>query len=228
MNRGPAAATTTDMPVLAVALVLALSPVTAPAEVEGPPAAVDVRAEPPATGPIYLASPESSAIPRRLGYRGTSLGFGGAIHFDDGCPADGSPCGPASDRLLLLGTPTFDLLTELGWRHLRAVVGVFVAPVPHENTDYGAGLLFGAQGGLLVGYERLRAGVTVGGGLLGFQFVGRLLVTPWRDRRGHRHGLEAAVGREDYRDFVLFAYRFAPAALGHVGGRRAAMRRAGL
>jgi hypothetical protein len=49
--------------------------------------------------------------------------------------------------------------------------------------------------------------------------LGRLLVTSWRDRKGHRHGLEAAVGRENDRDCVMISDRFAPAGLNHVGGR---------
>lgn len=80
--------------------------------------------------------------------------------------------------------------------------------------------------GVLIGYERLRAGATVGAGFLGVQALARLMVTPWSDGRGHRHGFEAAVGRENYRSFVMFSYRFAPGALNHVGGRRAALKRA--
>lgn len=83
------------------------------------------------------------------------------------------------------------------------------------------------QGGILVGHERLRVGVTAGGGYLGYQVLGRLLVLPWRSDRGHRHGLEAAIGRENWTTTIMFAYRFAPAALSHLGGRRAAKRRAG-
>ncbi len=177
-------------------------------------------------GPIDLPSEERSLLPRRLAYRGTTLGFGGALHFDNACPSDGTLCPPESDRVLLLGTPTIDLLSEFGWRYVRAAVGVFAAPVPHENTDFFAGLLLGGQVGVLIGHERLRAGATVGAGLLGYQVLARLMATPWRDRRGHRHGLEAALGVENFRTFVMFNYRFAPAALNHVGGRSAARRRA--
>lgn len=183
--------------------------------------------------PIYLASEERSALPGRFRFRGASFGLGGAIYFNDVC-CDPELCRGASrceagrrPPMRLEVTPLLDVLTEFGWRHVRAVLGVFTLPKPHLYSDAALGLLLGVQGGIFVGHERLRVGVTAGGGYLGYQVLGRLLVLPWRSDRGHRHGLEAAIGRENWTTTIMFAYRFAPAALNQLGGRRAAKRRAG-
>ncbi|MCB9706611.1 MAG: hypothetical protein H6711_32490 [Myxococcales bacterium] len=75
--------------------------------------------------------------------------------------------------------------------------------------------------------ERVRGGVLVGGGYFTWEVDGHLFVTPWRDRRGGRHGVALGGGLwGGYAGSVIVGYRFAPAAMNHVGGRWEALRRA--
>ncbi|MEZ4450404.1 MAG: hypothetical protein R3B09_13075 [Nannocystaceae bacterium] len=142
------------------------------------------------------------------------------------CSDGVEPCSTLTSALNVGATPTLDLLAELGGRRLRFVLGAYSSPVPMGVGDVGAATLIGVRAGFLMGGEKVRGGLTGGGGFYGWEANGHLVVTPWRDRRGHRHGVALAVGAWLGQPSVTLGYRFAPAAWNHVGGRRAAKRRA--
>jgi hypothetical protein len=173
--------------------------------------------------PLYRATDEFSARDRAPGFRGITLGFAGQLTFAWVYPMDGE----GARSFAVAGTPVVDLLAEFGTRRVRFVVGPYTAPVYMGFSDFFTATFIGARAGLLVGGERFRFGATAGGGLLGAEANIHALLTPWRDRHGHRHGIEVSAGMWLFRQpSFTIGYRFAPAALNHVGGRWEALQRA--
>ncbi|MEZ4449870.1 MAG: hypothetical protein R3B09_10365 [Nannocystaceae bacterium] len=173
--------------------------------------------------PNYRLLDEFSALRERAAFRGVTIGVAGQLiigefvpHTEDGTSHWG-----------VQATPLVDILAEFGARRIRFVVGAYSAPVYVGFSDFYTATFLGARAGILAGNEAVRGGATIGGGFFGWEVDGHLFVTPWRDRRGHRHGVALSVGAWFFGSpSVTLGYRFAPAALNHRGGRWEAMRRA--
>jgi len=177
--------------------------------------------------PIYRPMDEFSANDLRS-FRGVTFGLGGRLVVGRYISGDGvqEPV-PGPARYGAAGTPVVDMLAEFGARRIRFAIGAIVAPVPIGFSDAWTFTLIGVRAGLLVGGERYRFGVTAGGGVwFTWAVMAHAFITPWRDRRGNRHGIGVDAGVWSAHPAMTLSYRFAPAALNHAGGRRAAKLRA--
>ena len=162
-------------------------------------------------------------------FRGVTLGLGGRLVVGRYQPDIFDEPSTAPRRYGAAGTPVVDALAEFGARRLRFVIGTIVAPVPIGFSDYWTSTLFGVRAGFLAGNERYRFGATAGGGVwFTWAVMAHAFITPWRDRWGSRHGIGVDAGLWNFLPALTLSYRVAPAAWNHVGGRRAAMKRAEL
>lgn len=204
------------------ALVAATAVVVAPASTRGRrESPTDMRTT--RVRPSYRLLDEFSALRERAAFRGVTIGVAGQLIIGEVVPTDGA----SPNRWGVQATPFVDILAEFGARRIRFVVGAYAAPVYVGFSDFYTATFLGVRAGILAGNEAVRGGATIGGGYFGWEVDGHLFVTPWRDRRGHRHGVALSVGAWFFGSpSVTLGYRFAPAALNHRGGRWEAMRRA--
>jgi hypothetical protein len=168
--------------------------------------------------------PEDVAVhePHKFRFRGTGFGFGalGGI----------SPAGPDFEVPVHgWGSALVSWDVELGSRRARIVSGFNltsgffydICGPTVEGCDIVGLYVFGLTAGGLFGNEKFRVGPV---GLLGWVAVGaelRFLMTPWRTRRGGRHGLEVRAGwMGPYVSTLTIAYRISPARLNRVRSRR--------
>lgn len=98
---------------------------------------------------------------------------------------------------------------ELGSRAVRMVVGGYSAPLP-----YFFGEVAMIQLGALFGGPRVRAGLIANGGFMDTGVSAVLRISPWVDRRGHRHGLDLRVSTSAFVPLgAAIAYHFYPRKL---------------
>jgi hypothetical protein len=111
-------------------------------------------------------------------------------------------------------TPRIGFDLELGSRAVRLVVGSFTAPMPMFTGDLVTLDAFMIEIGVLFGGPNVRGGIVLDGGAINAGGAAILRLSPWVDRRGHRHGIDIRAGTTIFHlmDFAV-SYRFYPRGL---------------
>jgi hypothetical protein len=154
---------------------------------------------------------EAESKPRRFRLQTASMeiGVGWRPEFY-GTPNSPPPCGL---NVLCGVTPRVGFDAEFGTRAARLVVGGYTAPIPYFVGVVALEALMFDAGGLFGG-PKVRAGLLLDFGAINVGGSAVLRVSPWVDRRGHRHGFDLRVSGSLWIPFgVALAYRWYPRKL---------------
>jgi len=125
-----------------------------------------------------------------------------------------SSAGVCGYNILCGFTPRLGFDFELGSRAARLLAGSHIVPIPTFTGDLVSLEVFMVEVGALFGGPRVRGGIVVNGGAINAGGGAMLRLSPWVDRRGHRHGLDLRVTTSIFVPLtVAISYRFYPRKL---------------